>query len=56
MPLDKPSYVGFESKKYHWKPDIDYKENPHLYKVGRGQQGVLICQPYKSELHIHWRF
>ena len=56
MPLDKPSYVGFKSKEYHWKPNIDYRENPHLYKVGRGQQGVLICQPYKSELHIHWRF
>ena len=52
----RPSYVGFKSKEYHWKPNIDYRENPHLYKVGRGQQGVLICQPYKSELHIHWRF
>ena len=52
----RPSYVGFKSKEYHWKPDIDYRENPDLYKVGRGQQGVLICQPYKSELHIHWRF
>ena len=54
--MKQPSYVGFKSKEYHWKPDIDYRENPHLYKVGRGQQGVLICQPYKSELHIHWRF
>ena len=52
----KPSYVGFEHDKYPWKPDIDYRENPHLYKVGRGQQGVLICQPYKSELHPYWRF
>jgi hypothetical protein len=49
--MKQPSYVGFKSKEYHWKPDIDYRENPHLYKVGRGQQGVLICQPYKSELH-----
>ena len=54
--MKQPSYVGFKSKEYHWKPDTDYRENPHLYKVGRGQQGVLICQPYKSELHIHWRF
>ena len=52
----RPSYVGFKSKEYHWKPNIDYRENPDLYKVGRGQQGVLICQPYESELHIHWRF
>ena len=54
--MKQPSYVGFEHDKYPWKPDIDYRENPHLYKVGRGQQGVLICEPYKSELHIHWRF
>ena len=54
--MKQPSYVGFKSKEYHWKPNIDYRENPDLYKVGRGQQGVLICQPYKSELHIHWRF
>ena len=54
--MKQPSYVGFKSKEYHWKPNIDYRENPELYKVGRGQQGVLICQPYKSELHIHWRF
>ena len=54
--MKQPSYVGFEHDKYPWKPDIDYRENPHLYKVGRGQQGVLICQPYKSELHPYWRF
>jgi hypothetical protein len=41
---------------YSWKPDINYEENPHLYEIGRGQQGVLICQPYKSRLHPIWRF
>ena len=55
-PGPRPSYVGFKSNEYHWNPNIDYRENPHLYKVGRGQQGVLICQPYKSELHPLWRF
>ena len=54
--MNKPTYVGFEHDKYPWKPDIDYRKNPHLYKIGRGQQGVLICQPYKSELHPLWRF
>ena len=29
---------------------------PHLYKIGRGQQGVLVCEPYKSEIGKHWRF
>jgi hypothetical protein len=27
-----------------------------LYRVGKGEQGVLICQPYKSEIGQHWRF
>ena len=52
----KPSYVDFNHGKYRWKPNIDYRKNPHLYEIGRGQQGVLICQPYKSELHPLWRF
>ena len=39
-----------------WNPDVDYRQNPHLYKIGRGQQGVLICEPYKSEICAHWRF
>ena len=52
----KPTYVDFDEKKYKWKPDIDDRENPHLYEIGRGQQGVLICEPYKSELHPYWRF
>lgn len=41
---------------YAWKPHIDYEENPMLYEIGRGQQGVLICEPYKSRLHPIWRF
>jgi hypothetical protein len=43
-------------KDYAWKPDVNYEENPHLYEIGKGQQGVLICQPYKSQLHPLWRF
>jgi hypothetical protein len=39
-----------------WNPNINYRENPHMYKIGRGQQGVLICEPYKSEICAHWRF
>ena len=53
---DKPTYVGFEADKYHWKPDVNYKQNPLKYRIGRGQQGVLICQPYKNELYPLWRF
>ena len=39
-----------------WNPNVDYRSNPHLYRIGRGQQGVLICEPYKSEICAHWRF
>tara|TARA_Y100000004_G_scaffold71727_1_gene80610 strand:+ start:326 stop:841 length:516 start_codon:yes stop_codon:yes gene_type:complete len=56
MGIEKPTYIDFDHKNYKWKPNIDYRENPHLYEIGRGQQGVLICEPYKSELHPLWRF
>ncbi len=39
-----------------WNPEVDYRQSPHLYNIGRGQQGVLICEPYKSEICKHWRF
>ena len=39
-----------------WNPNVDYRSNPHLYNIGKGQQGVLICEPYKSEICAHWRF
>jgi hypothetical protein len=35
---------------------IDFREHPELYRVGRGEQGVLLVEPYKSELLPHWRF
>ncbi|RYZ31132.1 MAG: DUF4385 domain-containing protein [Sphingobacteriales bacterium] len=53
---EKPSYLNFNFASYPWKPDIDYKKHPEKYKVGKGEQGVLICEPYKSEIGQHWRF
>ena len=52
----KPSYVDFQHDTYKWKSNIDYRMYPELYHIGRGQQGVLTCEPYKSELHPLWRF
>ena len=54
--MKQPSYVDFDEESYQWKKGINYKKNPHLYKIGRGQQGVLTCEPYKSEICEHWRF
>lgn len=52
----KPSYLDFDKAGYAWRPDIDYRAQPEAYRVGKGEQGVLICEPYKSELVPHWRF
>jgi hypothetical protein len=35
---------------------IDFRQRPDLYRVGRGEQGVLLVEPYKSEILPHWRF
>ncbi|MBA3537357.1 MAG: DUF4385 domain-containing protein [Tatlockia sp.] len=36
--------------------NIDFKKNPEKYCIGRGEQGVLIAEPYKSEILPYWRF
>ena len=35
---------------------IDFREHPEMYKIGRGEQGVLSIEPYKGEILPHWRF
>lgn len=35
---------------------LDLRAHPELYAVGRGEQGVLLVEPYKSEILPHWRF
>ena len=56
MSTQKPSYLNFDKNDYPWKPDIDYRSKPAEYRVGKGEQGVLICEPYKSDIGQHWRF
>jgi len=34
----------------------DFRQRPDLYRVGKGEQGVLLVEPYKSEILPHWRF
>ncbi|WP_303720019.1 DUF4385 family protein, partial [Pseudomonas aeruginosa] len=36
--------------------NINFREHPERYQVGRGEQGVLMVEPYKSEILPHWRF
>ena len=35
---------------------VDFRAHPELYRVGKGEQGVLMIEPYKSEILPHWRF
>ena len=48
----RPSYVGFKSNEYHWKPNIDYRENPHLYKLlcGGFSGSTAITVTYPTDL------
>ena len=35
---------------------IDFRRQPELYRIGKGEQGVLLVEPYKSEILPHWKF
>ncbi|MCC8377033.1 MAG: DUF4385 domain-containing protein [Rickettsia endosymbiont of Graphium doson] len=54
--MQKPSYLNFDNKNYRLKNDIDYRKEPEKYRIGKGEQGVLICQPYKNEILPFWKF
>jgi len=54
--MQRPRNLNFDKASYPWRPDVDYRAAPELYRVGRGEQGVLICEPYKGELVPLWRF
>ncbi|MDR6105796.1 DUF4385 domain-containing protein [Acinetobacter baylyi] len=36
--------------------EIDFRKKPELYRIGKGEQGVLLVEPYKSEILPFWRF
>ncbi|MEH2012293.1 DUF4385 domain-containing protein [Nostoc sp.] len=36
--------------------NLDFRQHPELYRVGKGEQGVLLVEPYKSEILPYWRF
>jgi uncharacterized protein DUF4385/uncharacterized protein DUF3253 len=45
--------IRFALPSYH---GIDFRKHPERYRVGRGEQGVLSAEPYKSELLPLWQF
>jgi hypothetical protein len=34
----------------------DFRQHPELYRIGKGEQGVLLVEPYKGEILPYWRF
>lgn len=36
--------------------NLNLRNNPELYRIGKGEQGVLLVEPYKSEILPHWKF
>ena len=36
--------------------DFSIKEHRKLYRIGRGEQGVLLVRPYTNIICNHWRF
>ena len=36
--------------------DFSLEENRQLYRIGRGEQGVLLVRPYTNIICAHWRF
>lgn len=47
---------SFDKDNYPWKKEVDYRTHPEFYRVGKAEQGVLICEPYKSEILPLWKF
>ena len=35
---------------------LDFRQHPELYRIGKGEQGVLLVQPYKGEILPYWKF
>ena len=38
------------------KLDFTNQETRKLYRIGRGEQGVLLVRPYTNDICAHWRF
>jgi Domain of unknown function (DUF4385) len=43
-----PYYLDFKN--------TDFRKNSELYRIGIGEQGVLLVQPYKDEILPFWKF
>ena len=46
----------FDYKLNYKKIDFHKPKNRELYRIGRGEQGVLLVRPYTDIICKHWRF
>lgn len=61
MPEQKrrPKPVAKTSRDFDYSLDykkLNFRKSPKRYRVGKGEQGVLMVEPYKSEILPHWKF
>jgi hypothetical protein len=50
---------NYHSQTFHYERNfslINFREHPERYQIGRGEQGVLLVEPYKSEILPSWKF
>lgn len=55
----RPKPSPYRSPTFDYSLDFaatDFRAHPELYKVGRGEEGVLLVEPYKGEILPLWRF
>ena len=48
--------IEFDYKLDYKKLDFTDKEVRKLYRIGRGEQGVLLVRPYTDKICKYWRF
>lgn len=47
---------GFDYSLDYKNLDFTDLNTKKLYRIGRGEQGVLMCRPYAEDICKHWRF
>ena len=50
------SMIEFDYKLDYKKLNFKNKDTRKLYRIGRGEQGVLLVRPYTDDICKHWRF
>ena len=48
--------IEFDYKLNYKQLDFTDKKIRKLYRIGRGEQGVLLVRPYTDQICKYWRF